>query len=137
MPGVRGFRFGLWCLGAGVALALLGAAERPSAPTPRLVPFDPAATGYARILGGPPETVSMRSGYVVLQPSKTVGKHNTEGYEEAVIVLEGEGEMRLAGGRTFKLKPHVVAYCPPRTEHDVANTGREPLRYIYVVAKAS
>jgi len=136
MPRIRGLRVVLWPLCAMAALALLGTVHKPLGPTPRLVPFDPAAADYVRILDGPPETVSMRSGYVVLQPSKTVGQHNTDSYEEAVIVLEGQGEMRLAGGRTFQLRSHVVAYCPPRTVHDVANTGQGPLRYVYVVAKA-
>jgi len=88
-----------------------------------------------RVLGGPPETLTMRSGSVVLLPSKSVGRHNTGDYEEAVVVLAGRGEMRLADGTVLNLKPFVVAYCPPGTEHDVKNTGDEPLRYVYVVAK--
>ena len=78
MPRIRGLRFVLWPLCAVAALTLLGAARKPLGPTPRLVPFDPAAAGYVRILDG-----------------------------------------------------------PPRTEHDVANTGQGPLRYVYVVAKAT
>ena len=137
MPGPRLIRYAAWCVCAGAALALLGAAEKPPSPSPRVVTLDPAAKEYVRVLGGVPETAGMRSGYVILQPSKTVGRHNTEGYEEAIIVLAGEGELRLAVGRALGLKPGVVAYCPPGTEHDVANTGRDPLRYVYVVARAS
>ena len=77
----------------------------------------------------------MHSGAVVLLPSKSVGNHSTENYEEAVIVLAGSGEMRISGGETLILKPNSVAYCPPHTEHDVVNTGSQPLRYLYVVAK--
>jgi mannose-6-phosphate isomerase-like protein (cupin superfamily) len=104
-------------------------------PKAKSIEIDRLATADARVLGGPPETVTMRSGSVVLLPSKSIGTHNTGDYEEAVVVLAGNGEMRLADGTVLKLKPYVVAYCPPGTEHDVMNMGNEPLRYVYVVAK--
>jgi len=103
---------------------------------PRIVELDRDATEYLRILGGPPESVTMRSGYVILQPEKTVGRHNTGSYEEMVIVLDGEGEMLFGEGSLLRLKQYVVAYCPPDTEHDVRNTGSRSLRYVYVVARA-
>ncbi len=78
----------------------------------------------------------MFSGYMVLPPSKSVGKHSTKSYEEAVIVLSGTGEMRITDGPTFKLRPYTIAYCPPLTEHDVTNNGGDTLRYIWLVAKA-
>jgi mannose-6-phosphate isomerase-like protein (cupin superfamily) len=103
-------------------------------PHPVVVCLDPAAKDYARVLGGPPATHSMRSGYVVLAPGKAVGKHSTEGYEEVVVVFEGHGRMVTTGGPELPLAPRTVAYCPSHTEHDVMNTGTEPLRYLYVVA---
>jgi mannose-6-phosphate isomerase-like protein (cupin superfamily) len=103
---------------------------------PRVIQLEPIAKEYTRVLGGPPETVTMRSGQVVLAPGKAVGEHGTEGYEEVVIVLAGSGEIRVAGGTTLSLPPGSVAYCPPRTTHDVVNTGAVPLRYLYVVARA-
>ena len=105
-------------------------------PEPKIIELDRAATGYMRVLGGPPESVTMRSGYVVLQPANSVGRHSTDAFEEMVIVLEGEGEMLFGDGSVLQLKPYVVAYCPPETEHDVRNTGSKPLRYVYVVAMA-
>jgi len=108
----------------------------PQQPKPKMVKLDLSATEYLRVLGGPPETVTMRSGLVVLLPSESVGKHSTGAYEEMVVVLEGEGEMLLGDGSALGLKPHVVAYCPPGTEHDVRNTNDKPLRYLYVVARA-
>ena len=119
-----------------LALVIAAAAQTVSKPASKVVELDPAASEYKRVLGGPPETVTMRSGYVVLAPSKSVGKHSTESYEEAVVVLAGVGEMRSPDGSVLELKPYVVVYCPPDTEHDVVNTGSEPLRYVYVVAKA-
>jgi len=105
-------------------------------PKAKKVELDISGTEYVRILGGPPESVTMRSGYVVLLPSQSVGKHSTDAFEEMVVVLEGEGEMLYGDGSVLQLKPHVVIYCPPDTEHDVRNTGERPLRYIYMVARA-
>jgi quercetin dioxygenase-like cupin family protein len=100
------------------------------------VVLDPEASEYVRVLGGPPTTVTMRSGYVVLAPGKSMDKHSTEGYEEAVVVLEGKGVMVATQGDSLSLVKWSVAYCPPQTEHSVTNTGTEPLRYVYVVASA-
>lgn len=121
---------------AGCAVPLVRAAQSGDKPIPRTIEIDRSAIADARVLSGPPETVTMRSGSVVLLPVKSVGTHSTGDYEEAVIVLAGNGEMRVTGGPVLKLKPYVVAYCPPGTEHDVVNTGSDPLRYVYVVAKA-
>ena len=104
--------------------------------TPRVIKLDPFAIESADVFKGPPETYTMRSGYMVLAPSRSVGKHSTRGNEEAVIVLAGKGEMRITGGATLHLRGYCVAYCPPQTEHDVVNTGQDTLRYIWLVAKA-
>ena len=100
-----------------------------------VVQLNDSTSEYQKVLSGPPQTVSMESGVVVLAPSQSVGKHSTKNYEEAVIVFSGAGEMRIAGGPTLSLKTHSVAYCPPNSEHDVVNTGSEPLRYLYIAAK--
>jgi len=105
-------------------------------PGPRLIHLQHAALESSDIFKGPPETVTMRSGFVVLLPGQSVGRHSTRGNEEAVIVLAGAGEMRIAGGAVLRLEPYTVAYCPPLTEHDVFNTGTETMRYIWLVAKA-
>lgn len=89
---------------------------------------------YKRLLAGPPQNQCLRSGLVILLPGSSVGKHNTEDYEEMVIVLEGQGEMLGAEGRIV-INPMQAVYCPPNTEHDVINTGNTPLRYVYIVTK--
>lgn len=103
---------------------------------PKVVRIDPSALGYTPLLSGPPETVTMRSGSMVLLPGHSVGKHSTGENEEAIVVLAGTGEMRMSDGSALPLDRHSVAYCPPATEHDVVNTSAEPLRYVYVVASA-
>jgi quercetin dioxygenase-like cupin family protein len=114
----------------GTAAAGKGGAE----PHPIVVTLDLATEDYARVLDGPPATHSMRSGYVVLGPGESVGKHSTGGYEEVVVVFEGKGKMTITGGPELSLGQGSVAYCPPQKEHDVTNIGSQPLRYLYVVA---
>lgn len=103
---------------------------------PKVIYAGNGAQEYVRLLGGPPESVSMRSGVVTLQPGNSVGKHTTEAYEELLVILEGSGAFILTDGRQLEMKVEHVLYCPPFTEHDVLNTGTTPLRYIYIVAKA-
>lgn len=98
--------------------------------------LDPMAENYVPILDGPPQTAAMRSGSVVLQPLRSVGKHTTGDHEEVLVVLNGVGELRLPDGASLPLASPCVAYCPPATEHDVVNTGDTCLRYVYVVARA-
>jgi len=105
-------------------------------PSPKLISLDPSAQKSMHVLNGSPETVSMRSGYVVLAPTQSVGQHSTKDNEEALVILSGNGEMRMVGGPTLQLHPYSVAYCPPYTQHNVFNTGSDTLRYIYLVAKA-
>lgn len=118
-----------------LTLALLQVAGPPP-PRPRVIVLDEGGKGYLRVLGGPPETASMRSGLVVLAPGAAVGKHSTAEFEELLVVLAGSGEMRLAGGETLPVVAGTALYCPAGREHDVVNTGSGPLRYVYVVAKA-
>jgi mannose-6-phosphate isomerase-like protein (cupin superfamily) len=101
-----------------------------------VIPISPSAADYVPLLEGPPTTVTMESGYVVLKPGQSVGKHSTGRYEEALVVLAGSGEMRSADGSVLHLAAPCLAYCPPATEHDVTNTGDSMLRYVYLVAVA-
>ena len=115
-------------------VSTLPAQQPDKRPAPKVLKLDPQGQGYQRLLGGPPETSTMRSGLVVLAPGKSVGRHNTDNYEELVIILQGQGEMRITGGATLRLAAGLAAYCPSHTEHDVLNTGAGPLQYVYVAA---
>lgn len=105
-------------------------------PRARVIKLDSAGRDYQRVLGGPPETVSMRSGLVVLLPNQSVGKHSTKQNEELLIVLQGKGEMIFADGSSLPVQENYAVYCPPQTQHDVKNIGTVSLRYVYVVAEA-
>jgi quercetin dioxygenase-like cupin family protein len=136
-----GRRFGwIFCGIAAIAvmggLAALQAQPDRSGPRPKVVSLERGGRNYIPVLGGPPETISMRSGLVVLAPGKAVGKHNTESYEELLVVLEGKGEMIFGDRSTLPANANSAVYCPPHTEHDVRNTGAGDLRYVYVAAGA-
>ncbi|MHB8192672.1 MAG: cupin domain-containing protein [Bellilinea sp.] len=103
---------------------------------PKVINAESGGKEYVQLLGGPPESISMRSGKVVLQPGGCVGRHSTEDYEELLILLEGAGSFLLDDGRQLEMNAGSVLYCPPDTAHDVRNNGSTPLQYIYVVAKA-
>jgi len=89
------------------------------------------------LLKGSPQTAGMRSGFVRLKPGESVGWHSTAQNEESLIILHGGGDALIEGqaGRSFAA-PQLV-YIPPATRHNVENTGRDVLEYIYVVAPAA
>ncbi len=105
-------------------------------PVAKVIGLTEEGKGYQRLLGGSPDSVTMHAGRVVLQSGETVGTHNTENYEEILIILHGSGEMVITGSAPLKLVTNSVAYCPPHTEHNVKNTGDCPLAYIYVASIA-
>ncbi len=89
---------------------------------------------YQRLLAGPPETLTMKSGSVVLLPGESVGEHIADSREETLIVLEGRGEIVCEGTGAMCVEEKELVYIPPGTKHDVKNTGDIPLKYVYVVA---
>lgn len=110
--------------------------DAPSTPQVKVIDLEPGDTSYFRLLGGPPETASMRAGLVTLAPGASIGRHDTGTNEEMLVPLAGEGELRITGRPAIRIRPGLVTYAPAHTEHDVLNTGSQPLRYIFIVAKA-
>jgi len=120
-------------------VAVAGDGAQPAAAARLAIRAVPMAAGYhpyLELLSGPPETASMESGLVTLLPGHAGGVHNTEGFEEVLLPLDGEGELRAPGRAPVKVEPGVLLYVPPHTEHDVANTGTRNLRYVFVAARA-
>ncbi|MBD3379630.1 MAG: cupin domain-containing protein [Candidatus Omnitrophica bacterium] len=89
---------------------------------------------YKRLLGGPPETSGLKSGYVQLMPGENVGEHRTEGKEEAIVFLEGIAEVVCEESGNISAEAGMLVYMPPEKLHDVKNTGDTPLKYIYLTA---
>ncbi len=108
--------------------------DEARAPDPCVMQLTVGTDGRRAVLGGPPQTAGMRSGVVVLQPGSSVGRHDTGEREEIIVLLEGCGEVRVAGVPPLAVEAGTAAYVPPRRSHEVVNTGERPLRYVYVVA---
>lgn len=92
--------------------------------------------GDCRLLEGPPQTAGMRSGFVRLKPGETVGWHTTGANEETLVILRGEGAAAIEGEPPRNFVAPAMAYIPPGTRHNVQNTGKALLEYVYVVAPA-
>ncbi len=86
------------------------------------------------LLSGPPQTAGMHSGFVQLKTGETVGWHATGHHEETLVILEGQGEALVDGEKKLAFTGPALVYIPPMTRHNVANTGHELLKYVYVVA---
>ena len=104
-------------------------------PRPLTVPLV-CPKGDCPLLQGVPQTTGMRSGFVRLKPGETVGWHSTGQNEEALVILHGEGAALIDGQPNRTFAAPALAYIPPATRHNVRNTGKEPLEYVYVVAPA-
>jgi quercetin dioxygenase-like cupin family protein len=118
-----------------LTLALPPLPSQEPKPQPLTMPLN-CPGGDCPMLRGTPQTAGMRSGFVRLKPGETVGWHTTGSNEESLVILRGRGEARLESQPSRPFAAPAFAYIPPLTRHNVANTGEEPLEYVYVVAPA-
>ncbi len=79
-----------------------------------------------------PDSRQLHSGYVVLEPGKEVGEHHTDDGEELIVMVEGKAEV-ISGGHATAAEAPCVVLIPAHTVHNVKNTSKTPLRYVYVV----
>ncbi len=129
----QGLRTAIMTASAGLSLAVVALSSQVSRLQPLTLPLE-CPKGDCPLLRGAPQTTGMRSGFVRLQPGETVGWHTTGGNEEALVILRGRGEALIEGQPKLAVMAPGLAYIPPASRHNVANTGTEPLEYVYVVA---
>ncbi|MBS1855415.1 MAG: cupin domain-containing protein [Acidobacteria bacterium] len=120
---------------AGAAWCQSATTPQPAAPRPLTLPLE-CQTGDCPLLRGAPQTAGMRSGFVRLKPGQTVGWHTTGQNEESLVIFRGRGEVLIEGQPKLDLTGPGFAYIPAGRRHNVANTGDQPLEYVYVVAPA-
>jgi quercetin dioxygenase-like cupin family protein len=118
-------------------LALLAPLACQAPPRQPLAIALQCASGDCPLLKGAPQTAGMRSGFVRLQSGATVGWHTTGKHEEALVILHGQGEALIDGQAKHSFVAPALAYIPPETRHNVLNTGKAALEYVYVVAPAA
>jgi mannose-6-phosphate isomerase-like protein (cupin superfamily) len=90
---------------------------------------------FLRLLGDSTKTKGLRSGYVILKPKESVGLHNTGGCEEVIFIICGSGLVSYGKKGSIKIKKNVFVYISPKTPHNVINTGKDLLKYIYTAAR--
>ena len=56
--------------------------------------------------------------------------------EESLIILKGQGETLIDGQPSKPFIAPAFVYIPPAARHNVSNTGKKLLEYVYVVAPA-
>jgi len=93
-------------------------------------------TGYQRLVDPDQHSLGMKAGRVYLEPGQACGRHSTEDREEVLVFLTGQGTLQIGQDQLFGVGQGKVAYIPPRTLHDVVNSGTAPLAYIFCVAPA-
>lgn len=133
-----------WTLGLALLPCVAAAHDTPQpaaqplaqGPVPCVIALADTTSHYQPLLTGAPQTTSMEAGLVILAPGKSGSLHSSKGYEETLVVLAGQGVMDIVGGAPLTLRAGAIAYCPVRTEHQIRNIGAEPLKYVYVAAKA-
>ena len=125
----------LLMIAAGLLLATASLQSQQDKPRPLTLPLQ-CVQGDCPLLKGVPQTTGMHSGFVRLKTGAMVGWHTTGMNEEALVILHGQGEALIDGQAKQPFVAPTLVYIPPATRHNVANTGKEPLEYVYVVAPA-
>lgn len=119
----------------GAMLIALPATPQTAKPQPLVIPLQ-CAGRVCPLLTGVPQTAGVRSGYVRLLTGTTVGWHTTGTNEESLVILQGQDDALIEGQANRSFTAPAVEYIQPATRHNIKNTGRLPLQYVYVVAPA-
>ena len=73
---------------------------------------------------------------VIIQPGANIGRHTHPG-EEATQIVEGQGELTIAGRPPRTVKAGEAFIVPSGVAHDIRNTGTTRLRaaVVFIVDK--
>lgn len=88
-----------------------------------------------KILMGP-ETHGVKNlsiNMVIVPPSSKSDVHSHEESEEYWIVVDGRGEVVVDKER-MAIEPGMIIYAPPKSKHQITNTGKEPLKAYFLFA---
>ncbi|HNW39898.1 MAG TPA: cupin domain-containing protein [Candidatus Omnitrophota bacterium] len=90
---------------------------------------------FLRLFGDSKKVKGLRSGYVILKPKESVGEHTTGSSEEVVFIIHGSGLVYYGKKSCLKVKKNIFVYLPPKMPHNVVNTGKNMLKYIYIAGR--
>lgn len=85
---------------------------------------------YSRPVAGD----SLASSFCIVIKKEVKAHYHAE-HSEHVIVLEGDGMMRV-GDSLFDIHANDAIFIPKRTVHAVTSTGRKPLKVLSIQAPA-
>jgi len=91
---------------------------------------------YQRLFNKDSGTCGIKAGHVILKRGEEIGEHSTNDAEEALVILKGRGRLAINKKENLDFKDDAVLYIPPRTIHNVKNTGNGVLEYIFVTLYA-
>lgn len=74
-------------------------------------------------------------GMVILPPGEAGHPHRHEKEQETWFVISGQGRLRV-GSEVAELSPDTVVVAPPGEEHQILNTGKEPLKVLFLFTPA-
>jgi len=104
-------------------------------PKPKLVNLK-SGERYQRLFSKDSGTRGIKAGYVILKEGEEVGEHSTGGLEEVLVILKGNGQMAIDKTEGLDFGHSAVLYVPPQTIHNVKNTGKGTLEYIFITSDA-
>ncbi len=92
---------------------------------------------FLRLLGDSAKVKGLRAGLVTLGPKELIGEHKTENKEEALIILKGRATVYFGKNKKLKASEGSFIFIPPETLHNVKNSGRKILQYVYVTSQVA
>lgn len=90
---------------------------------------------FLRLLGDSGKIKGLRCGLVTLKPRESIGEHKTENKEEVLIILKGKATVYYGKNKTLKASQNTFIFIPAETAHNVKNSGKEILQYVYVTSR--
>lgn len=91
---------------------------------------------YQRLFNKDSGTRGIKSGHVILEKGEEIGEHSTNDLEEALVILKGNGQLVINKKENLDFEDNMVLYIPPETIHNVRNTGKGILEYIFITSNA-
>ena len=90
---------------------------------------------FLRLLGDSTKVKGLRSGLVTLKPKEFIGEHKTDHKEEVIIILKGSATVYFGKKNKLKAPQNTLVFIPPETTHNIENSGKRILQYVYVTTQ--
>lgn len=73
--------------------------------------------------------------WLTLQPGDSIGYHKHINNEDTYIIVSGQGVFKDRDGKDYPVKAGDVTIVRKGESHGLANTGKEPLVFVDVIAE--